>query len=63
MAYEKVERETRLTCCENRQKNWYKNWGVIKHTFQKRQSEGKKKKNITKIAVKQEMAEHSCVNG
>lgn len=23
----------RLTCCENRQKNWYKNWGVIKHTF------------------------------
>lgn len=27
--------EKRLTCCENRQKNWYKNCGVIKHTFYK----------------------------
>lgn len=25
-----------LTCCENPQKNWYKNWGKMKQTFWKR---------------------------
>lgn len=36
--------EKRLTCCENRQKNWYKNCGVIKHTFYKIKHKNTQKK-------------------
>lgn len=44
----KLEEQSELTCCENRQKNWYKNWGVIKHTFCK---ERKGRKHILNVTV------------